>query len=204
MTQTESPTESECSCKVGTLSREYDLTDINKNLVARWTGKAGESESVRTLTDYFNQQLLRAELRTADVTLVEGRVENLYELLTDGDRLKAVRMQARSTLEDEGIDVDRLESRFLSHQTMYRHLRNCLDANKSKNTISIEKELDRIHAVQHRAEDIVNDSVGRLRDGGKLELDEYEVLINFRVICEHCGTLHDVTDILDNGGCNCR
>jgi hypothetical protein len=204
MASTDSEIESGCTCKVGTLAREYDFSDVNDELVARWTGATGEDESVRSLTDYFNRQLLRTELKHADVTLVEGRVENLYDLLTDDDRLEADRMQARSTLEGKQIDVDTLESQFVSHQTMYRHLRNCLSANKDRNKLSVEKERDRIHSVQHRAEAVVDDSVSRLRDGGKLDLGEYEVLINFRVICEDCGSLSDVTDIIEDGGCTCH
>lgn len=196
--------ESTCTCKVSTLAREYGFDDVHEELIARWTGTRGEAESIRTLTDRFNRRLLRAEMRDADIELVEGQVENLYELLTDEDRLDAVRLQARSSLAGNGIAVDRLEDRFISHQTMYRHIRNCLDAEKERNTLTVDKERDRVHSIQHRAENVVDDSITRLRDGGKLDIDEFEVLINFRITCEHCGTLHDITDLLDAGGCDCR
>lgn len=192
-----------CTCKIGALEEEYDL-DVGEDLVARWTGADGDSESVRALADRFNRRLLRAEMRNAEIELVEGRVENLYELLTDEDRLEAVRLQARSTLEGNDVDVDRVEDRFVSHQTMYRHLRNCLDAEKRRNELSVDNERSRILSVQHRAETVVDDAVTRLRDGSELDVDEFEVLINFRITCEHCGALHDVTDVLDAGGCDCR
>lgn len=204
MTSTDDTNPSTCTCKVGKLAREYQLDDIDEELVTRWAGDQVETESVRALADRFNCRLLRAAMLDANVELVEGRVENLYELLTDEDRLDAVQMQARSTLEGDGVDVDQLEEQFVSHQTMYRHLRNCLDAEKAANTLSVEKERDRIHAVQQRAEAVVGDTVSRLRNGGELDLDDFEVLINFRVTCEHCGTLHDVTDLIDAGGCDCQ
>ncbi|MGQ3414414.1 rod-determining factor RdfA [Natrinema versiforme] len=203
MTQHNQP-ESTCTCKIGTLADAYELDSLYEELVARWTGAHSEEESVRTLADRFNQRLLRAEMRDANIELVEGRVENLYELLTDEDRLEAVRLEAQSTLERNGIDVDRLQNQFVSHQTMYRHFRNCLDVEKERNVLTTEKERDRIHSIQHRAESVVDDSVARLRDGGKLDIDEFEVLINFRISCEHCGTLHDVTDLLEAGGCDCQ
>lgn len=193
-----------CSCKVGTLTEEYGLSGVNTDLVDRWIGRKGNAESVRTLAGRFNRRLLREEMRDADVELVEGRVANLYELLTDDDRLKAVRMQARSTLEGDGVDVDRLEDRFVSHQTMYRHLRNCLEAEKGRTALSVDKERDRIHAVQNRAEAVVDDAVTRLRDGDELDIDRFELLINFRVTCENCGAFHDVTDLLDASGCDCK
>lgn len=203
MTENEDAAAPKCTCKVGDLVREYDLA-VGKELVTRWTGERGESESVRALTNQINQRLLRAEMRDADIELVEGRVENLYQLLTDENRLEAVRLEARSTLEGNGVDVDRVEDRFISHQTMYRHLRNCLDAEKERNALSVDNERDRVHAVQRRAETIVDDAVGRLANGDELELEEFETLINFRVTCERCGSLHDVTDLLDAGGCECQ
>lgn len=193
-----------CNCKMGKLIDEYGFSDINEDLIARWTGQQGDEESIRALANRFNRKLLRAEMRTAGMEIIEGRVENLYELLTDDDRLDAVRIQARSNLDGGGIDVDRLEDRFISHQTMYRHLKSCLDAEKETNALAVGKERDRIHSIQNRAEVVVDNSITRLRDGGKLDLDEFETLINFRVTCESCGTLYDVTDLLDAGGCECQ
>lgn len=196
--------EADCTCKVGDLIDEYDFTDANEDLVSRWTSKRGDSMGTRALADRFNRRILRAEMRNADMELIEGRTENLYELLTDDDRLEADYMQARSSLEGGGIDVGRLESRFISHQTVYRHLQNCLGAEKGQNTLSIDKERDLIRAVQNRSEAIVDDSITRLRNGNELEIDEFEVLINFRITCETCGTLHDVNDLLDAGKCDCQ
>lgn len=193
-----------CSCKVGKLTKKYDLTDKNENLVARWTGEQGDKESIRKITDEFNQKLLHTKMHAAGMEIIEGRVENLYRLLIDENRLDAVQIQARSHLDNGGVNVDRLEDHFISHQTMYRHLKNCLNAKKEPNILATEKELKRIHSIQNRAEVVVDNSIARLRDGGKLDLDEFEVLINFRATCEDCGTLYDVTDLLDNGGCECQ
>lgn len=193
-----------CNCKVGKMIDKYDLSSINSDLVARWTGEQGDDESIRALTDWFNHQLLRVEMHDTNMEIVEGSVENLYELLTDEDRLKAVKTQAQSTLERNGVNVDRLEEQFLSHQTMYRHLRDCLNAEKERNELTVNKERNRIHSVQNKAEAVTDDSITRLRDGGKIDIDEFEVLINFRVTCESCGTLYDVSDFLSTGGCDCK
>lgn len=194
----------DCSCKVGALITKYGFGDANADLVASWIGQEGDGESVRTLADRFNRRLLREEMRDANMDIVDGRVENLYELLTDDNRLKAVRMQARSSLEEHDIDAGQLENRFVSHQTLYRHLRNCLEAEKGRNALDIEKERDRIHAMQNRAEAVVDDAVTRLGDGDELAINGFEILINFRITCENCGALHDVTDLIDAGGCDCK
>lgn len=193
-----------CTCKVGRLLTRYEFEDLNDELVARWVGNRGEQASVRTLADQLNQRLLRVEMRNAGMELVEGQEENLYDLLTDDDQLEAVRMQARSSLEGHGIDVPAVEDRFISHQTLYRHLTNCLNASKETNRLSLQKERDRITSLQNRVENVLGDSVSRLRDGGELDLDTFEVLVNFRIACESCGTFHDATALLDDGGCNCQ
>lgn len=196
---------SPCRCKVGTVATEYGFDGIHSELVERWVGDRGESgTSVRSLADRFNQRILRAELRAADVDLVEGRVENLHSLLTDKNRLEAVQLEAKSSLEREGVNVEKAMDKFCSHQTIYRHLRNCLDAEKEKNVLSKEHELDRVGSIQHRTEAVVEDSIKRLRDGNKLDIGEFEVLVNVRVTCESCGTLHDSIDLIERGGCDCR
>ncbi|RBI59662.1 hypothetical protein DMJ13_21225 [halophilic archaeon] len=193
-----------CHCKVGTLIREYNLDDTNDELANRWTGRLGEPESVRSLADWFNRQLLREEMRSGNLELIEGRVENLYNLLTDDAALEAVRIQARSVLSEGGVDIEQLEEKFVSHQSIYRHLRNCLEVEKEINTLSIEKEQNRVNSLQNRAEAVITDSVSRLRDESKLSLDNFEVLVNFRVTCESCGTLHDASTLLAEGGCSCQ
>lgn len=194
----------ECSCKVGTVIKKYELDSVNDNLIADWTGQRGDPKSVRTLADQLNCRLLRAEMRTADMDIVEGQVKNLHRLLTDDNALEAVRIQARNVLTDNGINVEQLENTFVSHQTVYRHLRSCLDIEKESDTLSIEKELTRINRMQNRAETVVDDTVSRLRDGEELALNNFEVLVNFRVMCEECGEFYNASELLDHGGCTCQ
>lgn len=201
---TDGTADADCNCKVGSLAAEYGLADANDELVARWTGVRGDAESVRSLTDWFNRRLLREEMRAADVDTVEGRVENLYDLLTNPETLEGVRMEAESILSQSGVDVEELQDRFVSHQSVYRHLRNCLGAEKATATSSVEKERERVNSLQNRSEAVIDDSLGRLRDAGKLAVADFEVLVNFRVSCEECGALHDVADLLARGGCDCQ
>jgi hypothetical protein len=194
----------ECGCKVGTVVERYELKRVNDDLVARWTGQQDDPEGTRALATRLNRHLLRAEMRAADMDIVEGRVENLHRLLTDDASLDAVRIQARDVLEENGVDVERLKNDFVSHQTVYRHLRNCLDIEKEHDTVSVEKERDRINRMQNRAERVIDDGISRLRDGDELLLDDFEVLINFRVTCEKCGELHDASELINRGGCKCQ
>ncbi|MFC4549830.1 MULTISPECIES: rod-determining factor RdfA [Halorussus] len=196
--------EPDCTCKVGSLVDAYDLRRANADLVERWTGERREEESVRSLADRFNRRLLRAAMRAEGMELIEGCVENFYALLTDDDTLEAERLRARSVLDENGVDVERVEEQFVSHQTVYRHLRNCLGAEKGTRTLSTDKERSRVNKMRSRAEAVTVDSLSRLRDGDELALEEFEVFVNLRVTCESCGALHDVTELLEQGGCDCQ
>lgn len=196
--------EQDCRCKVGSAIVQYGLEDANTRLREKWTGKSDKSQSVRELTVEFNRRLVRTAMQEAGMELVEGRVENAHRLLTDDDALEAVRLQMETTLQNDGVDVDALESAFVSHQTLYRHLTSCLDASKEINQRSIEKERQRVNRLQNRAEAVVTDSVQRLRDGGEVDIETFEVLVSFRVSCESCGRLHDADVLLTDGGCSCH
>jgi hypothetical protein len=193
-----------CNCKVGTLIGEYELDEMNRELVDEWAGKQNDSPSIRVLTKRFNQRILRTEMTTTGMDLVEGRVENIYRLLTEEEVLNAMALQAETILEEGGIDIDILTNRFISHQTMYRHLRDCLEVEKGTNTVTTDTERDRLNRLQNRSEAVIADSFSRLQRADEISLDAFEVLVNFRVSCEVCGTLYDAADLLDQDGCNCQ
>lgn len=197
-------TDTACTCKVGGLIEEFEMTEANDRLVDRWLGVHGDGESVRSLTNWFNQEVLRAAMREAGDDPVDGTVENLYRLLIDEDVLEASAIQARTELAERGLDPDDILDRFISHQSMYRHLTNCLDAKKGTPDLSVEKERDRISSMRNRAEAVVVDSLMRLRDADELAIDDFEVLVPIRFSCEECGAIYDVTELVDQGGCDCQ
>jgi hypothetical protein len=193
-----------CNCKVGTVIEEYHLEGMNEELADEWAGTQNDSASVRTLAERLNRQILRVEMTSAGMDPVDGRVSNLYRLLTDDDVLDAMALQARTVLEEAGIDIDALKNEFVSHQTIYRHLRTCLAVEKATKTVVTETERTRLNRLQNRSAAVIDDSISRLRQTDEISLDTFEVLVNFRVTCETCGTLYDVADLLDQGGCHCQ
>lgn len=193
-----------CECKIGTLTEKYGLEGMHRELADKWAGVGGDSTSVRTLTKQFNKRILRAEMTNAGMDIVDGRVENFYRLLSDDDVLDAIALQAKTLLEENGVDSESLVNEFVSHQTIYRHLRNCLEVDKETESITIDTERSRLNRLQNRSAAVIDDSVSRLRRAGEISLDEHEVLVNFRVTCEACGKLHDVADLLDQNGCHCQ
>lgn len=192
-----------CGCKVGRLLEEYGLVSMNDELAFDWTREDGEDCSVRALTDRFNRRLLRRELRSAGVEFLDEEVSTISDHLVGDEVNKGQEAQVRNRLSRHGIDVEELEERFVSHQTIYRHLHDCLELDKER-TPTVDKESDRIHRLQNRSEAVVTDSLRRLRENDRLAAGAFDVLVNFRVMCEECNSLYDVTEFLADGGCECQ
>ncbi|WP_290819263.1 rod-determining factor RdfA [Halovivax sp.] len=197
----------ETDSKVGRLIESYDLGMLDRELVERWTAPNGERSSLRELADVFNRRLLATALENADVDTVDGEVENTYRLLSDTDVSTGVRTEVRNRLARQGVDVDELESQFVSHQAIHTYLtkyRNVeLEQPEQRPEERREKERERIRRLQSRTEAVTRDSIERLRDGAHLRLGDANVLVDVRVFCEECGADFAVDELLRRSGCEC-
>lgn len=195
-----------CGCKVGRAAAHDLGPEINDRLRRQWVGEDGEARSLRELERYFNRALLERRLSEADVEVLDGEVENFYRLLS-GDASKGMETQVRRQLERNGLDVDALLDDFVSHQTIYRHLTNCLGVNRERSRTEaeqVEKERRRVSRLQNKAEVVSDDVLTRLRQRGALSLGTFDVIVNFRVACEDCGMHREIVDVLEDRGCDCR
>jgi len=193
-----------CSCKVGTASRDWGLKGIHDDLAAGWRE---EGASIRELTDRFNCRLLRAGFRRADRTPIDGEIDNLYRVLTDDDVDAGSRTQARERLRRSGVPIEDVEAGFVSHQTIYRHLRNCLDIayDLEGQTAAdrVQTWRDRIRALRARTATVADRGVDSLSDSEAIDLGSFDVLVDVNVTCNDCGEFYDLDDLLDRGGCEC-
>lgn len=193
-----------CSCKVGTASRDWGLESVHDELAAGWRE---EGASVRQLTARFNRQLLRAGFRRADRTPIDGEIDNLYRVLTDDDVDAGSRTQARERLRRNGVPIEEVEADFVSHQTIYRHLRNCLDISYDPEDRTaadrVESWRDRIRALRARTATVADRGVDSLSDAGAIDVGSVDVLVDVSVTCNDCGEFYALDDLLDRGGCEC-
>jgi hypothetical protein len=195
-----------CGCKVGRVIADALSTEVNDALRRRWLGDAEETQSVRQLEVYFNERLLESRLAEANVETLDGEVANLYQLLS-GETSSGVRTQARRRLEHDGVDVDALTDDFVSHQTIYRHLTNCLDVERDDSLTreeQIQRERDRIGRLRNKSEVVSEEALERLRRNDAITLGTSDVIVNFRVTCEDCGVHRELTGLIQRGGCDCR
>jgi hypothetical protein len=197
-----------CSCKVGRLVETYDLDGLHEDLVVRWRGEGRDQHSLRDLETHVNQQVLRAALEASGIDPLDGEVANFHRLLADDNASEGARTETRARLAHDGVDVDQVESDFVSHQTIHTHLRDCLDVSHDPAEQAPSERRtqvsDTISALQRRTETVTEGSLERLRDANALALAGFDVLVDVTVTCRTCGRVHDARDLLEEGGCDCQ
>jgi hypothetical protein len=190
--------------KVGRLIRDYGLgEDFGDYLERRWTGESGERLSLRDLADLFNRRLLEAAMRENGMSPLAGEVENIYELLTDEDVSSADRTRSRRRLEREGVDVSQVTDDFVSYQAIRTYLKD-RGAEYSGRDDRAAAAASTIQQLRSRTATITESKLEQLREGDELDLGQFRVMVDVRVVCEDCGAQYDVTELLDRGGCDCR
>lgn len=195
-------------CKLGRAVEKYALDGLDDDLRHSWTTDGEESASLRELERRVNRRMLETALDRADVRPLDGDAASLYRVVADAEGVsESRRLEVVRRLEREGVDVDALEGDFVSHQTVYNHLRDCLDVERDTERTP-EEQLDRgvstVRALQSRTETVTEQTVDRLRRNGLLDVGEFDVIADVQVICDECGRTHSVDSLVDAGGCECQ
>lgn len=205
MTDADTESAQVCSCKVGRVASTYSLADVHGELAREWGTEDGPS--VRELTDTFNKRVLEVAFREAGTLPIDGEIDNIYRVLTTDDADAADRTRARDRLQQVGIAVDEVEDALVSHQTLYRHLVNCLDAAHGATEESpeerVEKWRTRLLALQSRTTDISTQGIEQLRSAEAVDIGSFTVTTEVTVSCEDCGRFYTVEEFLDIGECEC-
>ncbi|ADD04388.1 uncharacterized protein Nmag_0804 [Natrialba magadii ATCC 43099] len=196
---------SACGCKVGRITEQYDLIGLDEELVSYWTDRTDERYSTRDLAEHVNQRVLEGALDEAGLQYKDGEVENTYRLLTGDDVSSGTRVQTRKELERDNVPVDDVESDFISHQTVYNHLTDCLEASleSPSDEERLERSRDKLGALRNRTAAVTEDTVAQLERSDVLDIGEFNVLVTVTVTCEDCKQQYTIRDLLDQGGCNC-
>jgi hypothetical protein len=202
---TASETDQTPSCKIDRTAAAYDLSEEAERLGEYWT-RDDERYSLRKLAVHFNHQLLRAAMEQAGLNPLNGEVDNTYRLLTDEDVSQGMRTQARNRLQKHEIDIDQLQSDFVSYGTVRRHLKGCLDAERESteaNNDPTETSAQRIAALQNRTVAVTENTLSQLASVGELAAGDVDVFVDITVSCSTCGTHAPVRDYIEGNGCDC-
>ena len=199
-------TDSRPSSKVARLISEYGLDGLGEELEVRWTGDGVERSSLRDLAGYFNERLLERALIDAGMTALDSDVSTTYRNLTDDDVSTGVRTDARNRLESNGVDVDGLESDFVSYQAIRSYLTEYRDAEyrRLSDEEKVEKDLESIQRLMTRTLSVTEERIEKLAQTGRIDADEFEVLLDVQVLCGSCGEQYPISEFLDDRGCDCQ
>ncbi len=130
----------------------------------------------------------------------DGEVENTYRLLTGDDVSSGTQVQTRKELERDSIPIDEVESDFVSHQTVYNHLTDCLEASlESPSDGRLERSQDKLGALRNRTAAVTEDTVAQLARNDVLDVGEFDVLVNVTVSCKDCRQQYTIRDLLEQG-----
>jgi hypothetical protein len=190
--------------KVERVIETYGLEGLGDELERRWTGAAGERESLRSLADRFNRAVLRSALDEAGTSPLDGEVENTYRLLRGDDVSPGMRTEVRRQLEREGLDLDEVESDFVSHQAVHTYLRDHRGAElETEDQSRVEKEAQTIRRLQGRVSVVTESGLSRLSSAGDVTIGDFDVLTDVQVYCGDCGSQYEAVELIERGGCDC-
>lgn len=191
---------SEPCCKVTRVAAEYHIPEINDRL----RRQRDRDESLRALATYFNKQVLSQALDSATREIV-GDADQIYAVLTSEDSNRSQQAELRSKLRQSGVDIETVESDFISHQTARNHLHDCLELDTGRqSTVDIDGGRKTIEWAQARSEGVIKETLERLRSAEELSGGPTEVTQSVRVGCGECGRTYPIAEFLDQRGCDCQ
>lgn len=198
---------SHTTSKVGRVLVEYELDGLGETMEARWTGNGEQRYSLRELADWLNKHLLEVAMTRAGRQPIDGEVDNVYRLLTGDDVSSGVRTQARNDLKRDGVAIDKLERDFVSHQAVHTYLTKYRGARHTRPTADdsdrIESVTQAIQRLSHRTLRVTEDNLSTLENTDRLDIGEFDVLVDVTVTCQDCGNRYGVVELLERGHCDC-
>lgn len=190
--------------KVGRMIEKYALEGVDSDLRSAWTGDPTNRRSLRDLAEDINKRILRSAMDQAEMSSLEGEVDNLYRLLTADEVGERTRTQARRSLEREGMDVESVIDDFVTHQAVYSYLQKYHDLEHERTERDrVEQDIDNINRLQSRMVAVTENTIERLQSRSDLEIGDPRVTQTVLVTCRDCGDTFDLNDLPDGPRCRC-
>lgn len=206
---------SKCGCKVGDVASQLGLTDIDEELVGRWSGDHPEQMSVRELADYFNTRVLKKLFEESDTGFMKSQAGPFYDILSqdpdDEESPQSARRDREELIEDleeSGFDVDKITTDyFVSYQSIYTHLTKCLEVEspsaKNQSENSLANDQDTVRRITAKAAKIGETLMNRNVEDSDDVSGRLEISASVDIRCDECGYKKSLVSFLEDGGCYC-
>lgn len=195
-----------CSCKLGTVSEKYDVRELSERIGQKWLADDSDT-SLRQLATEFNTAILRNAIEASGHRPLSGEVENILRLLQDETVSSDNRVATERKLEKWGVDPEAITDDFVSYQTVNRHIKQCLDMERTDSEPSAEldrkKAAQRIQALQNRTELVTRKTLRRFQTDAEESFADLNVVVNMEIYCGECGVTKTLSEFLEGAGCNC-
>jgi len=165
-------------------------------LIDQWQADKPQRKGYRQLAEWLNTMMLRREMDHAGLSTLGNEPESKYERLRDGD--ERVAAEVRTTLRNEGIDVDELDADFVSYGVVRTHLKECLGMDRDVE--STDWEEDAIEYTREHATGKLEDAVRSLIRKDRLSAcGEIDVHVTIEVECDGCHSRVPISRALRRG-----
>jgi hypothetical protein len=181
-------------CKVGEVTNRYQVlppdrfNTIDDYLISRWCGDRGVSKTgLRPLTDWLNKRLLKSVYTRQNRHQIETHISSDYKLLSDNDTEGDDLQTLLRDLRQDGIDGEAIASDFISPSTLHRHLTDCLDANKKRETSDRNWEREQVAQVRDRAAKNLRNVLTSLDNKGRVKgAADADISVSLYLRCPEC------------------
>jgi hypothetical protein len=188
-------------CKVCRVLTERDMEQYEGQLVDQWQADTPERKGYRQLAEWLNVTMLRREMDRAGLSTLGEEAQSKYDRLTASDQ--SVAEEVATDLSGAGIDVDGLQSDFVSYGVVRTHLQDCLDLEYTAEAGDWEAES--IEMARDYATKKVTEAVRSLHNKGDLEGSDIRVDVDVELECESCHAAIPVDRALRRGYiCDCE
>lgn len=175
--------------------------DLDTYLVDRWTGE-GETDptGIRTLTEWFNKQVLKTIYRTHGRSDSSIRIDSDYKALQGNEIPDHERAELLSELADDGIDGKATMKQFIGKSTLSRHLKECLDATKETPESQTEWEIDRVRVATNTYRSHLESALQSLGNKDRISgVGEAALQVQSYLSCPECPTRVTVQQAYEQG-----
>lgn len=203
-------TDETCTGKVGRNINRYDIDDLNNDLRRE---RFDNAASLRELADHANRLILEKAISKESIDLTDvayGAVSPddalgaIYETLTSDDVAADREAHVRKRLEQRGLDIETIESDWVTHPTIRSHLNDRLGIDTSRSAhITPDDSNDTIEWARTRCNQIVEQTISRLVSSGFVSISDFEVSVDIHVKCVDCGRTYRPAELLKQRSCDC-
>lgn len=171
-------------CKVCRVLDERGVEHYDDRLLDEWQAEQSQRKGYRALARWLNVTLLRREMDQAGLSTLGGEASSKYERLSSDDRDGE---EVERLLRREGVDVDGLQSDFVSYGVVRTHLQDCLGAEYVREESDSDWEEESIRIAHEHAREKITDAVRSLVNKDEIAVGgDVSVRLDAEIECGEC------------------